>query len=85
MKHTYHISGMTCNGCRSSVEKKINDVEGVQSAEVNLEKEEAQIAMKRHIEVEEFQAALPDKYKISVQENSNKQDFTDEGDSSKLK
>jgi len=34
MKHTYIISGMTCNGCRTSVEKKINTVDGVINANV---------------------------------------------------
>lgn len=43
MKTTYHISGMTCNGCRTHAEESLNKVEGVVRAEVNLEKEEATI------------------------------------------
>ncbi|HIB36873.1 MauE/DoxX family redox-associated membrane protein [Mesonia sp.] len=78
MKHTYHISGMTCNGCRSSVEEKLNAVEGVKTAEVNLEKEEANIEMKRHITVKEFQKALPDKYKITAEEKLGTTDFLTE-------
>ncbi len=58
MKHTYKITGMTCNGCRSHVEKVLNSVEGVQHAEVNLEKAEADIEMDHHIEIDEFQEAL---------------------------
>jgi len=58
MKHTYKITGMTCNGCRSHVEKTLNGVEGVKQATVNLEKEEATINMKEHIEIERFQEAL---------------------------
>ncbi|HET8838799.1 MAG TPA: heavy metal translocating P-type ATPase [Flavobacteriaceae bacterium] len=58
MKHTYHISGMTCNGCRSHVEKVLNDVKGVQSVSVDLEKAEAEIEMEKHIELETFQKAL---------------------------
>ena len=58
MKHTYHIHGMTCNGCRKYVEETLSDVEGVSNATVNLEKEEATIEMKEHIPIETFQKAL---------------------------
>ena len=37
MIHTYHIEGMTCNGCRSHVEEILSKVEGVSQALVNLE------------------------------------------------
>ncbi len=58
MKHTYIISGMTCNGCRSHVEKTLAEVEGVYRVEVNLEKGEAEIEMEKHIPLERFQQAL---------------------------
>lgn len=58
MKHTYHIHGMTCNGCRGHVEKTLSEVDGVISAEVNLEKAEALITMEEHIPLERFQQAL---------------------------
>ncbi|MDN3596356.1 heavy metal translocating P-type ATPase [Zunongwangia endophytica] len=58
MTHNYHVSGMSCNGCRSHVEKTLNDVEGVENAEVNLEKAEATISMHHHIKIEKFQEAL---------------------------
>jgi Cu+-exporting ATPase len=60
MKHTYHIHGMTCNGCRSHVEKTLSEVDGVSNASVNLEKEEAIIEMESHIPIETFQNALQD-------------------------
>lgn len=65
MKHTYHIQGMTCNGCRTSVEQKLSEVSGVTNASVNLEKEEAVIQMQGHIDTATFQKALPEKYIIS--------------------
>ncbi|WP_339846067.1 MauE/DoxX family redox-associated membrane protein [uncultured Dokdonia sp.] len=65
MKHTYNIQGMTCNGCRTSVEKKLSQVNGVTNASVNLEKEEAVIQMDSHIDTATFQNALPEKYTIS--------------------
>lgn len=57
MKHTYTITGMTCNGCRSKVENTLNKIEGVQ-AEVTLQPPTAVIAMDNHIPVEQFQNAL---------------------------
>lgn len=56
--HVYSISGMTCNGCRSHVEKTLNAVDGVKSAKINLEKAEAEIEMESHISIQTFQKAL---------------------------
>ena len=58
MKHTYHIHGMTCNGCRSHVEETLSKVEGVSKATVNLEKAEAIIEMEEHIPIGTLQEAL---------------------------
>ena len=58
MKHTYAISGMSCNGCRSHVEKTLNSIDGVTEAQVNLEKAEATIEMSSHIPLETFKQAL---------------------------
>ena len=54
MKHTYHIHGMTCNGCRSHVEETLSKVDGVSKAMVDLEKAEATIEMVSHIPIEKF-------------------------------
>ena len=58
MKHTYSISGMSCNGCRSHVEKTLNSIEGVVEAQVDLQKAEATITMASHIPVNTFKEAL---------------------------
>ena len=58
MKHTYHIHGMTCNGCRTHVENTLQKVEGVVHATVNLEKSEAEIEMDSHIPIDTFKNAL---------------------------
>ncbi|PWK19595.1 heavy metal translocating P-type ATPase [Xanthomarina spongicola] len=58
MKHTYHIHGMTCNGCRSHVEEILSKVEGVSNTFVDLENAEATIEMESHIPIETFQEAL---------------------------
>ncbi|GAK76436.1 lead, cadmium, zinc and mercury transportingATPase [Nonlabens ulvanivorans] len=61
MKHTYHIQGMTCNGCRNHVEQTLSKVEGVSNASVNLEKAEATIEMESHTPpIEAFQKAMQD-------------------------
>ncbi len=58
MKHTYHIHGMTCNGCRKHVEETLSKVAGVRSASVDLEHAAATITMDHHIPIETFQQAL---------------------------
>ena len=58
MTHTYHIHGMTCNGCRSHVESTLSKVKGVSNASVDLEKAEATMEMEQHIALESFQEAL---------------------------
>lgn len=57
MTHTYTISGMTCDGCRTKVEKTLNAVEGIK-ANVTLDPPMATITMEKHIATEELQAAL---------------------------
>lgn len=58
MRHTYHIHGMTCNGCRNHVEETLSKVEGASMVWVDLEKVEAIIEMENHIPIEKFQEAL---------------------------
>ncbi|WP_026935292.1 heavy metal translocating P-type ATPase [Christiangramia echinicola] len=72
MKHTYKITGMSCNGCRSHVEKSLSDVEGVNQVSVDLENSKADIDMQKHIPLEKFQEALSDsKYKIMLPEEKS--------------
>jgi len=65
MTHTYTVTGMTCNGCRTSVEDNLNALDDVEQASVNLEKQEATIKMSKHISIETLQNALSEKYSIS--------------------
>ena len=71
MKHTYTVTGMTCNGCRTSVEESLNSVKDVISAKVDLEKEEALVEMTKHIPIEVLQKAISGKYKISEKTEKN--------------
>ena len=71
MNHTYQVTGMTCEGCKKSVEEKLTAVEGITSVEVNLDKGEASVSMEHHIPLEMLQKALPNKYTISQQKPKN--------------
>lgn len=65
MKHVYRVSGMTCNGCKNSVEKSLSEIENIKHVSVDLEKETAAIEMKQHIEVAVLQNALSEKFTIT--------------------
>ncbi|HTG66411.1 MAG TPA: heavy metal translocating P-type ATPase, partial [Flavobacterium sp.] len=68
MKHTYKITGMSCDGCRSKVEKTLNAIDGV-DAQVTLLPPQATISMKEHIPTEKMQEALSavGKYTIEME------------------
>ena len=71
MTHTYNITGMTCNGCKASVEKSLNALDSVNEVKVNLEKGEAEIIMSSHVSTEKLQNALSDKYTITEKQEKN--------------
>ncbi|SHI95857.1 heavy-metal-associated domain-containing protein [Algibacter luteus] len=71
MKHTYTITGMTCNNCKVSVEENLNKLDHVVNAAVDLERAEATIEMSKHIPVETLQKTLPNKYTISEKHKIN--------------
>jgi cation transport ATPase len=65
MKHVYRVSGMTCNGCKNSVEKSLSEIENIKHVSVDLEKETAAIEMKQHLEVAVLQNVLSEKFTIT--------------------
>lgn len=71
MQHTYTVTGMTCNGCKSSVEDKLIALPNVISASVSLENAEAVIEMAEHISIEKLQNALSNKYTIIEKKTEN--------------
>ncbi|MCD2259577.1 heavy-metal-associated domain-containing protein [Psychroserpens luteolus] len=71
MTHTYNITGMTCGGCKASVEKYLGNVDNVTNVTVNLEKAEAEVTMSSHVATEVLKKALPEKYTLSEKENKN--------------
>ena len=66
MKHTYKIEGMTCNNCKASVEKYLNDLPHISHVSIDLEKGKAEVTMDKHISSDELQNALPEKYTVSA-------------------
>jgi len=71
MKHTYTVTGMTCNNCKASVEKKLSALKDVNTVTVDLDKSEATVEMAKHISTKTLQDALPHKYTISEQQETN--------------
>lgn len=65
MTHIYQVTGMTCNGCKSSVEKRLSSIEHIVEVNVNLENAEAEITMSAPISVQDLQNALSEKYTIT--------------------
>ncbi|WP_299553309.1 MauE/DoxX family redox-associated membrane protein [Seonamhaeicola sp.] len=65
MKHIYTVTGMTCNGCKASVEEALSKLPDIKKASVNLESSEAVLEINNAISLERLQEALSDKYTIS--------------------
>ncbi|MBP2832933.1 cation transporter [Aquimarina sp. U1-2] len=90
MKHTYAISGMTCNGCKATVKDNLRALAHVTHVVVDLDNASAEITMAKPISIEKLQSALPEKYRIIGKEDVDKQALyqtshhTEANDKSKL-
>ena len=71
MKQTYKIDGMTCNNCKASVEKYVNDLTDISHVTIDLAKGEAEVTMERHLTADVLQNALPEKYTVSKKDSGN--------------
>lgn len=76
MKHTYKVTGMTCGGCKASVENSLKALEGIEDATVNLERKEVEVKMSHHLKLSELQNALPEKYQITEEVKQVEQSYT---------
>ena len=70
MKSIFKVSGMTCNGCKLSVEDKLSSLDGVDKAYVDLTKGEAIVHSKSPISFSLISDSLPPKYKVTRTANS---------------
>jgi Cu+-exporting ATPase len=57
MIHTYTITGMSCNGCRTKVEKALNEMDGVE-ATVSLDPPVATVTTEKQIPIFKLQKTL---------------------------
>ena len=69
MTHTYQITGMSCNGCRTKVEKTLNETEGI-SAIVTLDPPVATITMEKQIPTKHLQSSLSLVGKYTIEETN---------------
>lgn len=70
MTHTYNITGMTCSSCAAKVKTELENIDGVNSADVNESSGTATINMNQHIDLAKFQNALAPLKKYQISENT---------------
>ena len=58
MKHTYKITGMTCNGCKTNVESALSNLKEITKVEANLKDETVVVEMSSHVPLEKLQETL---------------------------
>ena len=56
--HIYHVGGMSCGGCATTVKNKLSAAKGVTSVNVDLGKKQAEITSSEEIKTETLQEAL---------------------------
>lgn len=61
MTHSYKISGMTCNGCVSSVSSVLKKIKGIKDVSIDLSTGMASVSMEKHINTEFLQQKLLEK------------------------
>ena len=72
MTHTYSVTGMSCGGCKATVQKLLSEVPGIKNVSVDLQNAEATIDMENHIPTEQLQSALKHhpRYRLDEKKNS---------------
>ena len=71
MKSILQISGMTCEGCRSSLGDKLGRLDGVDKVQVDLAKGQAVIYSKNPVSLSLIKETLPPKYSLINEEGIN--------------
>jgi len=56
--HSYHVSGMSCGGCATTVKNKLSAANGVKSVTVDLAKKQVEIGSLLELNVDTLQDAL---------------------------
>ena len=71
MKSILQISGMTCEGCKSSVADKLGSLDGVDNVQVDLARGEAVLYSKNPVSFSLIKETLPPKYSLINEEDFN--------------
>ena len=71
MKSVLQIYGMTCEGCKSSVENKLSSLDGVDNVKVDLARGQAVIYSKNPVSFSLIKDTLPPKYSLINEEGKN--------------
>ena len=71
MKSILQISGMTCEGCKSSVEDKLGSLDGVDNVKVDQARGQAVIYSKNPVSLSLIKETLPPKYSLINEEDFN--------------
>jgi cation transport ATPase len=67
MKQYFNLQGMTCTGCKASVEEKLSALSQVKNVEANLANATVAIQSDEKLSVTVLQKVLPEKYTVSKQ------------------
>ena len=65
IKKRYKVSGMTCKGCKASVENSLNLLDQVRSSNADIRLGELTLSLKREVSLNSLQNAIPKKYIIN--------------------
>ena len=79
MKHTYKITGMSCNGCKASAEKTLLNTREISNVLIDLKTGLTEIEMNKHISLEKLQQEFLNAglhYTISEVNSNEKQSAT---------
>ena len=71
MKQHLKISGMTCEGCVSSVTQKLFSLEEVQDVSITLATGDVELEVQSRLSLKKLTDALPPKYTPLVESKSN--------------
>tara|TARA_B100001939_G_scaffold345241_1_gene361351 strand:- start:728 stop:1477 length:750 start_codon:yes stop_codon:yes gene_type:complete len=65
IKRRYKVSGMTCNGCKTTVENSLNLLVQVKSSNADIRLGELTLILKKDIDLKSLQNSIPKKYFIN--------------------
>lgn len=60
MKHTYQVTGLSCNGCKAHVEKALGELSAITNAEVDLKEGKVELEMSEHVDLDKLKETLSD-------------------------